>query len=102
MGRVFKILVFMLLASIAPTLHGAVQLGVDQLFEGGMVEELKGKRVALVTNHTGVNGEMRSTIDLCAKALKLVALFSPEHGLTGHFYAFEEGKEKWGPQGIPV
>lgn len=102
MGGLLKIFMFMLLMSIIPTVHGAVELGVDQFFEGKMVEELRGKRVALVTNHTGVNKEMRSTIDLCAKALKLVTLFSPEHGLTGHFYAFEEGKEKWGPEGIPV
>jgi uncharacterized protein YbbC (DUF1343 family) len=46
---------------------------------------LKGKRVGLITNQTGVDRMGRSTIDLLAHApgVKLVALFSPEHGIRG-------------------
>jgi uncharacterized protein YbbC (DUF1343 family)/CubicO group peptidase (beta-lactamase class C family) len=46
---------------------------------------LKGKRVGLITNHTGRDRDGASTIDLLFKApdLKLVALFSPEHGIRG-------------------
>ena len=46
---------------------------------------LKGKRVGLVTNHTGRTRDGRSTIDVLFKApgVKLVALFSPEHGIRG-------------------
>jgi uncharacterized protein YbbC (DUF1343 family) len=80
----------------------SVQLGVDVFFSEGRFEELKGKRVGLVTNHTGVNGEMRSTIDLFIEKTKLVALFAPEHGLNGEAYAFEEVDEMKGPGGIPV
>jgi uncharacterized protein YbbC (DUF1343 family) len=46
---------------------------------------LKGKRVGLITNQTGVDRNGRSTIDLLAHApgVKLAALFSPEHGIRG-------------------
>lgn len=82
-----------------------VELGVDVFFKEGMIFELKGKRVGLITNQTGVDGACRSTIDLFlehGKEIKLAALFAPEHGLEGHAYAFEEVKDKKGPLGIPV
>src|ERR1044072_9104086 len=46
---------------------------------------LAGMRIVLVTNHTGRNREGRQTIDVLNKApgVKLVALFSPEHGTRG-------------------
>jgi len=46
---------------------------------------LQGKRVGLVTNHTGRSLDGQSTIDLfaAAKNFELVALFSPEHGIRG-------------------
>ena len=45
----------------------------------------KGRKVGLVTNHTGRAADGTPTIDLLAKAdgVKLVALFSPEHGIRG-------------------
>ena len=46
---------------------------------------LAGKRVGLVTNHTGTDSRGRSTADLLAGSphFKLVALFGPEHGIRG-------------------
>jgi len=46
---------------------------------------LSGKRVGLITNHTGLDAVGRRTIDLLARApgVKLRAIFSPEHGLSG-------------------
>jgi uncharacterized protein YbbC (DUF1343 family) len=46
---------------------------------------LAGKRVGLVTNHTGVDRQGRSTADLLASSphFRLVALFGPEHGIRG-------------------
>jgi uncharacterized protein YbbC (DUF1343 family)/CubicO group peptidase (beta-lactamase class C family) len=46
---------------------------------------LQGKRVGLVTNHTGRSSDGATTIDLLHKApgVQLVALFSPEHGIRG-------------------
>lgn len=82
-----------------------VELGVDVFFSQGMTRQLKGKRVALVTNHTGVNKKLRSTIDLFLdhrSEVNLVTLFSPEHGLKGHAYAFESVEHEKGPDGIAV
>jgi uncharacterized protein YbbC (DUF1343 family)/CubicO group peptidase (beta-lactamase class C family) len=46
---------------------------------------LRGLRVGLITNHTGLDRQRRRNVDLLAKAegVTLVALFSPEHGLSG-------------------
>ncbi|MCI1779719.1 MAG: DUF1343 domain-containing protein [Bacteroidales bacterium] len=51
--------------------------------------QLKGKRIGLVTNPTGVDARLRSTIDILndAPGVKLVALFGPEHGVRGNSYA---------------
>jgi uncharacterized protein YbbC (DUF1343 family)/CubicO group peptidase (beta-lactamase class C family) len=61
-----------------------VSNGIDVLKADGF-KLLKGRRVGLVTNHTGISMDGDSTIDLLAKAegVKLVALFSPEHGIRG-------------------
>ncbi len=67
------------------TSHGAlVQVGLDTL-EAQKFAALRGKRVGLITNHTGLDAQGRSTVDVLFKApgVKLVALFSPEHGLAG-------------------
>jgi len=58
--------------------------GIDVLKRDGFAL-LKGKRVGLITNHTGRDRDGNSTIDVLFKApdVKLVALFSPEHGIRG-------------------
>ena len=58
--------------------------GIDVL-EAQKFAPLAGKRVGLITNQTGIDRARRSTIDLLAHApgVKLVALFSPEHGIRG-------------------
>ena len=63
---------------------GRVQTGLDVL-EAQKFAPLRGKHVGLITNHTGVDSQGRSTIELLAHAagVQLVALFSPEHGLAG-------------------
>lgn len=61
-----------------------------------MLEEplalLRGKRIGLITNPTGVDRELRSSIDLLARHpdLQLVALFGPEHGVRGNAQAGEK------------
>lgn len=69
---------------------GAVRLGVEVLLSDslGLVE---GRRVGLITNHTGRDRAGRSTIDLLADhaAVDLAALFSPEHGIRGRAEAGE-------------
>jgi len=65
--------------------HAArVQTGLDVLASQKFVS-LRGKHIALITNHTGLDAQGRTTIELLAHAagVQLVALFSPEHGLAG-------------------
>jgi uncharacterized protein YbbC (DUF1343 family) len=58
--------------------------GIDVLREQNFAP-LAGKRIGLITNHTGISLDGTSTIELFFKseACKLVALFSPEHGIAG-------------------
>ncbi len=58
--------------------------GIDVLVKNGFAP-LKGKRIGLITNHTGHDRERNPTIDLLKEApgVTLVALFSPEHGIRG-------------------
>ncbi len=60
----------------------AVELGIDVLQKQDFVS-LKGRRVGLVTNQTGVNSSGIKTRALFKKNVNLVALFTPEHGLDG-------------------
>ena len=61
-----------------------VLTGIDVLAREGF-SRLKGKKVGLVTNHTGRAKDGKTTIDLIqgAPGVQLVALFSPEHGIRG-------------------
>jgi len=61
-----------------------IKLGIDVLSESNF-EILKGKNVGLITNPTGINNKLKSTLDILfeAKSVHLVALFGPEHGVRG-------------------
>lgn len=63
---------------------GKVQAGIDILKRDGF-RQLRGRRVGLITNHTGIDRGRTPTIDLLhgAPGVQLVALFSPEHGIRG-------------------
>jgi len=63
---------------------GNTLTGIDVL-EAQNFAPLAGKHVGLITNQTGIDRHGRSTIDLLVHApgVKLVALFSPEHGIRG-------------------
>ena len=62
----------------------SVQTGLDVL-ERQKFAPLRGKHVGLITNHTGLDSQGRSTADVLSRAagVQVVALFSPEHGLAG-------------------
>jgi uncharacterized protein YbbC (DUF1343 family) len=62
----------------------AVLQGIDVLARDGFAP-LRGKRVGLITNHTGHDRNRKSTVRLLHEAgdVTLAALFSPEHGLQG-------------------
>ena len=66
-----------------PAPNQRVRTGLDVL-EEEQFREFKGKRVGLVTNHTGIDREGRRNVDVMLGAgIKVVALFSPEHGMEG-------------------
>ncbi|GAB1414892.1 DUF1343 domain-containing protein [Paludibacter sp.] len=66
---------------------------------------LEGKRVGLITNPTGVDNNLKSTIDILhdAKNVNLVALFAPEHGVRGDAHAGDYVEdERDAKTGLPV
>lgn len=65
-----------------------VLTGIDML-ERQNFKPLQGKRIGLITNPTGVNRYLKSTIDILDDApnVQLVALYGPEHGVRGDIYA---------------
>ncbi len=62
-----------------------VSLGIDVLSATNFAA-LQGRRVGLLTNPAGVNGDGRQTVDVLHRArnVNLVALFGPEHGIYGN------------------
>ena len=81
-----------------------VATGVETLIKNNF-EILKGKRVGLVTNPTGVDRSLRSTVDILHNApeVNLVALYGPEHGVRGEFTAGEYVDFETDPStGLPV
>src|ERR1700736_2485384 len=75
----------------AATADPGVVPGVEVLLSDSL-HLLRGKRVGLITNHSGRDRTGRSTIDLLYRApgVRLTALFGPEHGLRGQAKAGED------------
>jgi len=67
-----------------------VKPGVDVFFEKHL-DLVKGKRVGLITNPSGVNRRLESTADLFFRnpSIQLAALYGPEHGVRGDAQAGE-------------
>ena len=84
---IFNIIFFAMLLLLSPLsaqTPGRVLNGIDVLREQNFAP-LAGTRVGLITNHTGLAIDGASTIDVLFKTdtCKLIALFSPEHGIRG-------------------
>ncbi|QBG54581.1 hypothetical protein D2M30_0211 [Bacillus amyloliquefaciens] len=62
----------------------SIETGIDRLLKD-YKQELKGKRIGLITNPTGVNSTLKSSVDVLYEAqdMHLTALFGPEHGVRG-------------------
>ena len=87
-------------AVAAPRVKPGIEVLRDRNFAG-----LEGKRVGLVTNPSGVDSRLNSTIDILygAPGVELVALYAPEHGVRGDIYAggkVESGRDEH--TGLPV
>ncbi len=65
-----------------------VKTGIEVLRDNNF-DILKGKKVGLVTNPTGVDRNLKSTIDILSDApgVNLTALYGPEHGVRGNYSA---------------
>ena len=83
-----KILILAVAAMMTLSAAAQVKPGVEVLRDRNF-QGLEGKRVALLTNPSGVDRELHSTIDILhnAENVNLVRLFSPEHGVRGDIYA---------------
>ena len=81
-----------------------VMTGIDML-EQQAFKCLQGKRVGLITNPTGVNRHLVSTVDVLnnAPGVNLVALYGPEHGVRGDVHAGDKVDNiKDAKTGLPV
>lgn len=87
MFLIMKILISLLLINVI-LFAQKVELGIDVL-EKENFKTLLNKNVGLITNPTGVNNKLKSTIDILynAPGVKLKALYGPEHGVRGDFDA---------------
>ncbi len=82
----------------------AVKTGIEVLVESNF-KQLEGKRVGLVTNPTGVDKNLVSTVDILfnAENVDLVALYGPEHGVRGDVHAGDKVGDSSDPTtGLPV
>ena len=83
-----------------PVVKTGIEVLRDREFRG-----LVGKRVGLVTNPSGVDHLLNSTVDILynAPGVELVALYGPEHGVRGDIYAGDHVKDsKDEATGLPV
>jgi len=79
-----------------------VLTGLD-VMEAAKFAELSGKRVGLITNHTGLDRTGRRNIDaMRAAGVRLATLFSPEHGLTGKEDRPDVADDKDLATGLPI
>lgn len=81
-----------------------VKLG-NEVLAAQKFKPLAGKRVGLITNPSGVNSQLISTIDLLRTApnVNLVALYGPEHGVYGDVWAGDHVENQTDPRtGLPV
>jgi uncharacterized protein YbbC (DUF1343 family)/CubicO group peptidase (beta-lactamase class C family) len=75
--------------------------GLDVLEQDGFAE-LKGQRIGLITNQTGLDRDGHRNVDvMLARGVQLVSLFSPEHGISGS-QDTEVGDTKDPRTGLPI
>lgn len=87
-----------LIAWLALACPGAVRTGLDNI--GAHTDLFKGERIGIIANHTSYNSEGKYIVDIfrAMEGVRVVALFSPEHGLRGS----EEAGQKVGNGTDPV
>ena len=81
-----------------------IKTGIEVLKQTNF-KAIEGKRVGLITNPTGVDNNLKSTIDILHEApnVNLVALYGPEHGVRGDVHAGDKVDTFTDPNtGVPV
>lgn len=93
---------------VGPGLHriaapkDAVLTGLDVLAKDNF-GALRGKRVGLITNHTGLSRDGKRNVDLMlAAGVKVVTIFAPEHGLLGTEDQENVGDSRDAASGLPI
>ncbi|MCH5215657.1 MAG: DUF1343 domain-containing protein [Muribaculaceae bacterium] len=83
-----KIIFSILFIALTINLSAIVKPGIEVLRDNEF-KQLQGKRVGLITNPTGVDNSLKSTVDILHEApgVELVALYGPEHGVRGDVHA---------------
>src|SRR5574344_2389178 len=103
----FILLLLFIVAGAANTLSAKtirITTGIEMLKRQNF-KILEGKRVGLITNPTGVDNNLQSTIDILHHAdnVKLVALYGPEHGVRGNQHAGDKVDDNHdATTGLPV
>lgn len=95
---------FLFLLATGTVSAGKVTTGLEVLRQKNFAP-LKGKRIGLITNPTGIDQQLKSTIDILHQSgeLTLVALFGPEHGVRGDYAAGDYVSNFTDPvTGLPV
>lgn len=99
-----KRLVTIIAACAALSLSAQVKPGIEVLRDRGF-DVLQGKRAGLITNPSGVDNNLRSSVDILAEApgVKLTGLYAPEHGVRGDVHAGDKVDNMVDPAtGVPV
>lgn len=83
-----KIILSLAIGLTAICMSAITKPGIEVLRDNNF-KQLEGKRVGLITNPTGVDNALKSTVDILheAKNVKLIALYGPEHGVRGDVHA---------------
>ena len=104
MKKIFMVCVLFALCGAISAQKIRIKTGIEVLKEQNF-RCLEGKRVGLITNPTGVDNNMKSTIDILHEApnVNLVALYGPEHGVRGDVHAGDHVTDiKDASTGLPV
>jgi len=99
-----KIVTAIMAAALVLGAAAQVKPGIEVLRDMDFAP-LKGKKVGLLTNPTGVDNKLKSTVDILAEApdVDLVALYAPEHGVRGDVHAGDTVKNSTdSATGVPV
>ena len=99
--KYLRLLAMLAIVICSAAAHGRVTVGAERT--DVYLPMLKGKRVALLSNHTGVVGREHSLDVLLRNGINVVKIFAPEHGFRGTADAGEHvGSSVDEPTGVPI